>query len=135
MGHVDKLWAYYNPNPRDLDTCDCVIRALCAVTGKDWYEVFDKCCEIARENATMPNSNKLAIKRCEAFGLEPRTIARPKKGEKSLTVRAFCKQHPHGKFILSTVHHDLAVIDGKYYDTYKNYGQKVYKYYEKVEKQ
>ena len=129
----DKYYKYYNPNPLGNETGDCVIRAICAVTDLSWYEVFDKCCAIAREHGTLPNDNEIAKARNGAFGLEPRTIPRPKKGGKSMTVQDFCKKYRKGKYILSTAGHDLAVVDGKYYDLYENYGQKVYKYYELVE--
>ena len=132
---VDNYYECFNPNPLNKETGDCVFRALCAVTGLSWYEVFDRCCKIARENGTIPNSGdkSFVLIRAKEFGLEPRTIPRPKKGQKSITVQDFCKQHPVGKFILSTADHNVGVVDGKYYDLYPNYGQKVYKYYEVIQ--
>ena len=124
----DKYFKYYNPNPEgNEDACDCVIRALCAV--------YDKCCEIGKEHGVMPNASgkKYSGIRAEAFGLEPRVIPAPKKGERSMTVRKFCEKHRKGKYILTTAHHDIAVINGKYLDLQEDYGSKVYKYYELVE--
>ena len=66
------------------------------------------------------------------FGLEKRSIPRPKKGETSLDVQQFCKLHPKGRYILKTAHHNIGVVDGKYYDLFVNYGQKVYSYYELI---
>jgi hypothetical protein len=91
----DKYYKYYNPNPEGHeDACDCVIRALCAATGLSWYEVYDKCCEIGKEYGVMPNASgkKYSGIRAEAFGLEPRVIPAPKKGERSMTVRKFCER-------------------------------------------
>ena len=132
----DKYYKFYKPNPEgNEDACDCVIRALCAVTGLSWYEVYDKCCEIGKEHGVMPNASgkKYSEIRCIAFGLTPRVIPAPKRGQKSMTVQKFCEKHRKGKYILTTAHHDLAVVDGKYWDLVENYGQKVYKYYELVE--
>ena len=43
---------YYNPNPKGrLDADDCVMRALCNVTGMSWYDLFDMYAAAARENA------------------------------------------------------------------------------------
>ena len=132
----DKYYKYYNPNPEgNEDAADCVIRALCAVSGLSWYEVYDRCCELGRKHGRMPNNSarEFVKIRNEAFGLEPRVIPTPKKGQKSMTVQKFCEKHRKGKYILKTANHSVAVVDGKYYDLYENYGQKVYKYYEKVE--
>ena len=121
----DKYFKYYNPNPEGHeDACDCVVRALCAATGLSWYEVYDKCCEIGKKYSGI---------RAEAFGLESRVIPAPKKGERSMTVQKFCEKHRKGKYILTTAHHDIAVVNGKYLDLQEDYGSKVYKYYELVE--
>lgn len=132
----DKYFKYYNPNPEGHeDACDCVVRALCAATGLSWYEVYDKCCEIGKEHGIMPNASgkKYSGIRAEAFGLEPRVIPAPKRGQKSMTVQKFCEKHRKGKYILTTAHHDIAVVNGKYLDLQEDYGSKVYKYYELVE--
>ena len=83
----------------------------------------------------MPNNSTLKFTkiRNEAFGLEPRVISAPKKGERSMTVQKFCEKHRKGKYILTVANHDVAVVDGKYYDLYESHGRKVYKYYELVE--
>ena len=132
----DKYYKYYNPNPEgNEDAADCVIRALCAVTGLGWYEVYDKCCEIGRKYGRMPNNSTLKFMkiRNEAFGLEPRVITAPKRGEKSVTVQKFCEKHKKGKYILSVANHEVAVVDGKYWDIWESHERKVYKYYELVE--
>ena len=132
----DKYYKFYNPNPEgNEDACDCVIRALCAVTGLSWYEVYDKCCKIAREHCVMPNcgGKKFSTIRAKAFGLVPRVVPKTKKGEKALSVQEFCQKYKKGKYILTTSRHNVAVVDGKYWDLVENYGQKVYKYYELVE--
>ena len=50
-----------------------------------------------------------------------------------MTVQKFCEKHRKGKYILSVANHEVAVVDGKYWDTYESFGRKVYKYYELVE--
>ena len=130
---MDKYFEYYNPNPMDKeDACDCTIRALCAVSGLSWYEVYDKLCEIGRKHCVVFNSKGFMNERCAEFGLESRKVPAVKKGEKSLTVQKFCHQHPTGRYILQTAHHNIAVVNGKYYDLYVSDGEKVYKYWEKV---
>lgn len=132
----DKYYKYFNPNPEgNEDAADCVVRALCAVTDLTWYEVYDKCCEVGRKYGRMPNNSTREFTkiRNEEFGLEPRVIPAPKKGQTSLTVQGFCEKHRKGKYILTTANHDIAVVDGKYWDIHESSGRKVYKYYELVE--
>ena len=127
---VDNYFEYFQPNPKNKETADCTIRAICAVTGLDWYEVFDKIIEEARKECEFPNSVSFMGKRMKIFGLVKRTIPRPKRGEKSETLQSFCRKHPTGRYVLSLAGHDVGAVDGKYYDTFVNYGQKVYTYYE-----
>ena len=46
---ADKYFEYFQPNPKENKTTDCTIRAICAVTGLSWYEVFDKVVAEARK--------------------------------------------------------------------------------------
>ena len=34
------------------------------------------------------------------------------------TIKDFCLDHPHGRFLVATGSHVVAVIDGDYYDTW-----------------
>lgn len=128
-----KYFNHFNPNPKNLETGDCVIRALCAVTNKSWYEVFDIICAHARENAVMPNDNWTTESRMNLFGLRRVKLPKPSKGEKCYKVEQFCKEHPKGKYILNMAHHEMAVIDGEYYDLYPGWETtRVYSYYELI---
>ena len=130
MKTVDEYFEYFQPNPKENKTADCTIRAICAVTGLSWYEVFDKIVARARELCLFPSDRDFMDERMAMFGLIKIKLPRPKKGEKAMTVHKFCKEHPHGKYVLRTAKHNIGVVDGKYYDTWVNYGQRVYAYYE-----
>ena len=130
---TDKYFEYFQPNPKENKTTDCTIRAICAVTGLSWYEVFDKVIAEARKECIYPNDNKFMEQRMKLFGLVKRTIQRPKRGEKSMTVQRFCKEHSIGEYVLLTAHHNIGVVNGKYYDTFVDTGSKVYTYYESEE--
>lgn len=130
---TDKYFEYFQPNPKENKTTDCTIRAICAVTGLSWYEVFDKVIAEARKECIYPNDHRFMEQRLKIFGLVKKTIPRPKRGEKSMTVQKFCKEHPTGKYVLLTAHHNIGVINGKYYDTFVDTGSKVYTYYESEE--
>ena len=41
------------------------------------------------------------------------------------------KDHPTGRYIVTVAHHVVAVVDGKYYDTWDSGEKSLYGYYEK----
>lgn len=38
------MYEYYNPNPKNKQTGDCVVRALCKALDKSWDEVYILLC-------------------------------------------------------------------------------------------
>ena len=55
-----------------------------------------------------------------------------KRGTKRPTVDSFAKNHPKGTYILNVANHEVAVVDGKYYDTWDSGYKSLYGYYEKI---
>lgn len=58
-----------------------------------------------------------------------------KKGEKRPTVKSFAMSHSTGTYILNVANHEVAVVDGFYYDTWDSGYKSLYGYYTKVETQ
>lgn len=54
-----------------------------------------------------------------------------KKGTKRPTVERFALDHPQGTYICKVAHHVVAVVDGKYYDTWDCGKYSLYGYFEK----
>ena len=54
-----------------------------------------------------------------------------KRGSKRPTVDSFAKDHPTGTYICGVAHHEVAVVDGKYYDTWDSGDCSMYGYFEK----
>lgn len=125
---------YFNPNPKKReDVGDCVIRAFCKATGKDWDAMFKELCELAFELKALPNSDvtyKEYLKRSHDFAEHKLRI---KKGVKRPTVESFAKANKKGTYILTLANHLVAVVDGYYYDTWDCGEKSVYKFWEKVE--
>ena len=44
---------YFNANPLDIYTPDCVIRAISCATHKSWDEVYDNLSDLAQLNGTL----------------------------------------------------------------------------------
>ncbi len=122
---------YYNPNPLKQEGADCVVRAFCKATGKDWDTVYNELCDLGRELKDMPNSDRV----WKAYvGNEDEFIEhtiRIKKGMRRPTVDSFAREHKQGTYVLSVANHLVTVVDGFHYDTWDCSDKSVYKYWEK----
>lgn len=126
-------FVYYQPNKLDLKdkVGDCQIRALCKALDKEWLEVFDLITPICREQQVMDifscdyNKTKDALKK---LGFSYQGVSN-KKGTKRPTVKEFAKTHPNGRYICKVAHHVVAVVDGKYYDTWDSGNCSLYGYF------
>ena len=116
------------------ETGDCVIRALCKVTGKEWLQVFDDLTPYVREVQANPNAPQVYSKYLEDNGFKWVGIA-AKKGSKRPTVQSFAKDHKEGTYILRVAHHVVTVEDGYFYDTWDSGDCSLYGYYVKGEQE
>ena len=130
-----KRFQYYQPNKKDLKDQygDCTIRALSKALGVTWLEAFDKMIPLCREYQVSnvfnaPSSIERQI--VERLGFTYHGISN-KRGSKRPTVDSFAKGHPEGTFILNVANHEVACVDGKYYDTWDSGYKSLYGYYEK----
>lgn len=131
-------FVYFQPNKKDVKdkVGDCQIRALANALGKTWVEVFDLITPICREQQVMDifscdlNKTKDAL---ASLGFQYTGVSN-KKGTKRPTVDSFAKDHKTGTYIASVAHHVVAVVDGKYYDTWDSGRCCLYGYYELTER-
>lgn len=127
-------FVYYQPNKKDVKdkVGDCQIRALAKVLDKSWGEVFDLITPICREQQVMDIFSCDLAKTKEALhklGFEYTGVSN-RKGVKRPTVDTFAKTHKTGSYIVTVAHHVVAVVDGKYYDTWDSGYKSLYGYYE-----
>lgn len=130
-------FVYFQPNDKDIKdkVGDCQIRALAKVLNKTWVEVFDLITPICREQQVMDifscdlKKTKEALQR---IGFEYTGVSN-KRGTKRPTVDSFAKTHKAGRYIVSVAHHVVAVVDGKYYDTWDSGDCCLYGYYQLIE--
>ncbi len=131
-------YCYYQPNKKDIRNKfgDCTIRALTKALDLTWLEVFDLVTPICREYQT-PNIFNLPCKieqeAMRRLGFEYTGISN-KKGTKRPTVDSFAKEHKTGRYIVNVANHEVAVVDGKYYDTWDCGRCSLYGYYTLTEK-
>jgi len=107
------MWKYFNPNPLKRSTGDCVIRAVSAVTGKDWDTTYVEMCVKGFDLKEMPSTDNVWRAYLSERGFKRYII--PIVG---YTVKDFCEDNPHGTYLLFVGEHVVAVMDGDYYDTW-----------------
>lgn len=128
-------YKYYQPNKKDLKDKygDCVIRALTKVMNKEWLEVFDEIHPISREMQVPFNCKPCYEEYLKQNGFEYTGISN-KKGSKRPTVEGFALAHKKGTYYLNVANHCVAVVDGKYYDTWDSGTCCLYGYWTAKEK-
>lgn len=125
------MFTYYNPNPGGKRVGDCVVRALCKLTGKDWETCYFSVCMEGMRSHDMPSSNAVWERVLTRQGFAKRLL--PDKCPDCYTVTDFAGEHPHGDFLLATGSHVVAVVDGDYYDTWDSGDEVPVYYFEKGE--
>lgn len=116
----------YNANPDGNRDIDCTIRAISAVLGKSWDEVYVRICVQGFVMRRMPSADHVwgAFLRSQGF----RRYLVDADCPDCYTVRDFCEDHPDGEYILAISGHVVFVRDGQYYDSWDS-GQEVPIYY------
>lgn len=110
------MWIRANPNPKEKEVVDCVVRAISIVLSQSWYEIYDQLCALGREECNMPSADAVWGKFLKMHGFSPFMIS--ENCPECITIREFCKIYPRGRYIIGTGSHAVAVIDGAYYDSW-----------------
>lgn len=105
---------------------DCTVRAICAVTGLDWRTVHRFQCALAGWLGNMPEANTVWWRLLELIGFRRRVLL--DRCPDCYTVKDFCRDHPRGVYILGPHEHAVAVIQGRYWDSYDS-GETIPTYY------
>ena len=129
-----KRYAYYQPNDKDIKDKmgDCQIRALSKALNLTWLQTFDLITPMCRE-VQAPDifccDLKTTKELMSRIGFEYTGISN-KNGSHRPTVEEFTKAHPTGRYVCTIVHHVVAAVDGKYYDTWDCGRKSLYGFYE-----
>lgn len=109
-------YKFFNPNPQGKFVGDCTIRALCAATGLDWYEIHRQQCDLSRAMADMPSSNQVWWELLYLYGFKKIQLLNI--CPDCYTVSDFAYEHPNGIFVLGPKDHAVTVINGNWLDTW-----------------
>lgn len=111
-----------NANPKRRKTGDCVVRAICNATGKQWHEVYEELCAIGYDLCDMPNQKRVYEKYLDNIGWKKYPMPRKKDGRR-YTLAEFADTNGHITSIVSVAKHLTALVDGELHDTW-NCGHK-----------
>ena len=127
----ESRWEEFNPNPLGKKVDDCSIRSYCAAKGIEWDTAFDYACEIAEQEKDIINSGKVCHRVVtEKLGMNLNKESKKVKPKDRMTVMEFACLHNSGTFILDCPKHFVAVVNGRYCDTFNSGKMKVKAFYE-----
>ena len=106
---------FYNPNPEGRDAEDCAVRALCRISGWSWSQAHAALCDLSRQLADMPDSDRAFGAMLHSLGFVRHVI--PDFCPDCYTVARFADDYPSGTYVLALPHHVVAVVNGDWFDT------------------
>ena len=110
------MFIFYNPNPDYILVGDCVIRAICKLTGQDWDSAYIGVAMQGLMMHNMPSANRVWGGYLNRLGFKRYHL--PDTCPDCYTVKDFCSDYPAGKYILAIGDHVVAIENGDYYDTW-----------------
>ena len=116
-----RIFRYYNANPKNRVTDDCVIRAICTALNEPYEKVYRELFEISIKTGYMVNARLCYGKYLEQRGWVMHKQPR-KEDNTKYTGREFCERaRPYENYIAHIGgHHIVAIIDGKVVDTWNS---------------
>ncbi len=124
------MFTPYNPNPRGINTGDCVIRAICRAMDKTWEKVYTELTVKGLQEAMWGDTNTVWEKYLKENGFVKELL--PNTCPDCYTISDFSNDHKTGTFIVATGTHVVAVRDGNYFDTWDS-GYLIPSYYFRLE--
>ena len=124
---------YYNANPKNKVTCDCVVRALSVALNQSYEDTYKELFEFSLKNGYMINDPKNEERYLKSKGWHRCKMPKHSDNTKYTGIE-FCEQiAEYGKrYYLNIGHnHVVAVVNAKIYDIWNSSYNRVGVYYEK----
>lgn len=99
------------------------------LTGDDWDTVYIHIIVEGYRMKMMPSDNPVWGSYLKRSGYSRHLI--PEECPVCYTLKDFCQEYDHGKFLVATGTHVIAVVDGNYYDTWDSGDETVLYYWKK----
>ena len=112
------MWVRYQPNPCGRNVGDCAVRAISKALGMDWETAYAVIVSAGFDMCDMPSSNSVwgAVLRKHGFIRE----SIPNTCPECYTADDFCRDHPHGIYVLGFGNHVATVINGDLFDSWNS---------------
>lgn len=124
------MYVSYNANPEGNKVGDCTVRAISTALNQPWESTYAGVAVEGMRMLDMPSANAVWGSYLRKKGFVREII--PNTCPDCYTVEDFCRDNPTGTYILALSGHVVAVIDGKYYDTWDSGGEiPIYYWYRK----
>lgn len=124
------MWVQFNNNPVGRSVGDCSVRAVSVALGVDWESAYALIASNGFSMGDMPSSDSVWGSVLRQHGFYKETI--PNTCPNCYTVRDFCKDFPHGTFVLGFGGHVATVKDGDLYDSWNSSNEiPIYYWYKK----
>jgi hypothetical protein len=110
------MWVKFQNNPAGRNVGDCAVRAISKALSVDWETAYAMLVAYGYMLSDMPSSDAVsgAVLRKHGFVRE----ALPDTCPDCFTAEDFCRENPHGTFVLYFGGHVAAAVDGKIYDSW-----------------
>lgn len=116
------MFRHLNLNPLHKNVGDCTVRAISLLMDEPWDKIYTDLSVLGFEMKDLLDSNAVWGQYLNRNGYRRHII--PDTCPDCFTIKDFCRDNPHGRFLLATGTHVVTVIDGDYYDTWDS-GDKI----------
>lgn len=123
------MYIFYNPNPCEIRTGDCTVRAISKVLNQDWHTTYWGICVQGDIMCSMPSNNDVWGEYLITKGFTEYLLPQNRR----YTVKDFCRDNPNGIYALALGSHIVAVQDGDYFDIWDSGNETVKSYWKREE--
>ena len=125
------MWKEYNPNPLHTRVGDCAVRAVAKATAQDWESAYAGLYITGYSMCDLPSANVVWGSYLRSKGFNRSEI--PNTCPDCYTVKEFCRDHPHGVFVLALDGHVVTAKNGDYFDSWDSGSEPVLYFWQKEE--
>lgn len=127
-----KTFHFYNANPKNRRTGDCVVRALSLALEQSWEDTLTGLFHVSLKVKSVPNSDDTYPAYLKEQGWIQMKQPRKKDGKK-YTVGEWVKANEDKTMVISMANHCVCAKGGKVWDIWDCTGKSVCKYWVKGE--
>lgn len=110
------MYSHYNPNPQNKRVGDCVVRAISKAIDQTWEQTYIELSLLGYLMGDLLSSNPVWGAYLKSRGFVREMI--PSECPECYTIADFCREYPHGVYVIGTGSHAVAVIDGIIFDAW-----------------